>query len=210
VKRSASARAQAVRALSDACPRCGARRERDQRYCLDCGIALPTTRGLQPLLRRVWLRRIGWYPGDFVWAALCAAALAAAGAVAAVSAVNDREGGGRGTLVPPAPTTLSSSLPTLAGGLMRWPGGLAGWTVVLASLPASTHAGAVADALATRAVAAGLPQVGVLDSSRAASLQPGYLVVFSGVYGDSGDAEAALHSIEARGYAGAFAREIVT
>ena len=38
----------------------------------------------------------------------------------------------------------------------------------------------------------GLPQVGVLDSSRYASLHPGYWVVFSGVYTSEAEATSAL------------------
>ncbi len=77
---------------------------------------------------------------------------------------------------------------------------------MLASLPGSRAARA-ALALAARAAAAGLPQVGVLDSSLYASLQPGYEVVFSGVYGAPGDAQAALRSVRARaGYAAPISR----
>src|SRR5581483_12262640 len=62
----------AIAGADQTCPRCGARRSADQRYCLDCGLLLPVVSGTLPALRRRWLRRFGWYPGDFVWAALLA------------------------------------------------------------------------------------------------------------------------------------------
>jgi hypothetical protein len=55
---------------------------------------------------------------------------------------------------------------------------------------------------------AGLPQVGVLDSSRYSSLHPGYYVVFSGVYGSLGQAQTAQASAAAKGFRLAYAREI--
>jgi hypothetical protein len=78
---------------------------------------------------------------------------------------------------------------------------------VLASLPAAAGTRAP-DALAARAAAAGLPQVGVLDSAGFASLVPGYEIVFSGIYGGAADAESALAIVEARGYDGAYTSPI--
>jgi len=46
--------------------------------------------------------------------------------------------------------------------------------------------------------------VGVLDSSTFASLHPGYLVVFSGVYGAPVDASLALATVRARGFGQAY------
>jgi len=63
-------------------------------------------------------------------------------------------------------------------------------------------------ATARRAANAGLPEVGVLDSSKFASLHPGYAVVFSGVYSSRADAEAALTSVRASGFGGGYVREI--
>ena len=74
--------------------------------------------------------------------------------------------------------------------MIEWPGGRSGWTLVLASLPASAERDA-AVAKARQALAAGLPQVGVIDSSRYSSLHPGYFVVFSGVYGTLEEAQDA-------------------
>src|SRR4029077_4170764 len=61
------------------CPRCGGARERDQRYCVDCGLALPPVDGRLPSLRRRWIRRVGWYPGDWIWVPLLTLVVAAAG-----------------------------------------------------------------------------------------------------------------------------------
>lgn len=198
------ARPAAVRALRSSCPRCGAEREAGGRYCLECGLALPASAGALAALRRAWIRRLGWYPGDFVWLALAAAALAAAGAAAAVALGGWRAGTHPGTIVDPAPAAAAAGLP---GAGTPWPVGEAGWTVALSSLPASGGRKA-ADALAARATADGLPAVGVLDSSSFASLQPGYYVVFSGVYGSSSDAGAALPSVQAHGFAGAYSIRI--
>ena len=53
-----------------------------------------------------------------------------------------------------------------------------------------------------------LPAVGVLDSSRFASLQPGYFVVFSGVYGSQTEANAAVTSAHQAGFGAAYSRQI--
>ena len=57
-----------------------------------------------------------------------------------------------------------------------------GWTIVLVSYPKASGR-ATALATATRAAKANLRQVGIIDSGGFASLQPGYFVVFSGIYG---------------------------
>ena len=59
-------------------------------------------------------------------------------------------------------------------------------------------------AAANSAARSGLPQVGLLDSSNYSSLHPGYYVVFSGVYGATTDADTALETVLARGFAGAY------
>jgi hypothetical protein len=61
---------------------------------------------------------------------------------------------------------------------------------------------------ARAAIAAGLPRVGVLDSSKFASLRPGYFVVFSGVYETEDGALAAVEAAQSRGYPRAYEREI--
>ena len=54
----------------------------------------------------------------------------------------------------------------------------------------------------------GLRRVGVLDSSRFASLHPGYYVIFQGVYADEAEASSALQRARAV-FPSAYQREIV-
>ena len=71
--------------------------------------------------------------------------------------------------------------------LAVWPRLRSGWTIVLASIPkASGRDEAVA--VAQQARTHGLRRVGVLDSSRFASLRPGYWMTFSGRYQSEPDA----------------------
>jgi len=82
-----------------------------------------------------------------------------------------------------------------------------GFTVVLISIPTSAGR-AVAIARARAASRAGLPQVGVLESSRYSSLHPGYYVVFSGIHSSRAQAEQAREAASARGFPLAYSREI--
>ena len=84
-----------------------------------------------------------------------------------------------------------------------------GWTLVLASLPTSAGRDA-AVAKAKQALAAGLSQVGVIDSSRYASLHPGYFVVFSGIYASLSSAQDAASRAASAGYGNAYARRLTT
>ena len=56
--------------------------------------------------------------------------------------------------------------------------------------------------------AKGLSNVGILDSSGFSSLQPGYLVVFSGVYPSQSDADAAVPTARQAGFHAAYTRQI--
>jgi hypothetical protein len=71
--------------------------------------------------------------------------------------------------------------------------------LVLSSIPMSGGRDR-AVAKARRALAAGLPQVGVLDSSRYSSLHPGYYVVFSGIYATLREAHDAASKAGSMGY----------
>ncbi len=71
--------------------------------------------------------------------------------------------------------------PPGAGGLVEWPPGQTGYTIVLASLPESAGRTAAVGA-AQKASQAGLTDTGVLNSSDYSSLHPGYWVVFSGIF----------------------------
>jgi hypothetical protein len=105
-----------------------------------------------------------------------------------------------------APTTTAQKPPPArprppAAG--TWPAGTDGYTNVLQSIPLASGR-AVALAGLHAAARAGLPRPGVLVSSRYATLHPGYYVVFSGVYRTSAAAAAALGTVRARGFPGAY------
>ncbi len=225
----------ALVATEERCPRCGAAREPGQEYCLECGLHLPATSGAVPSLRRGWIRRIGWYPGDWVWIAVVTLLVAAAGAAVSIVVTTHRKAAGGTTLVastastqstttttpPPVTTTTTPAVtqtttpvttttaapPPTANGRTLWPAGVSGWTIVLGSYPA-TAGESPALANAARAARSGLPDVGVLDSSNYASLHPGYYVVFTGRYGSEAAAQAALHIVSASGFGGAYPREV--
>jgi hypothetical protein len=216
------------------CPRCGANVEPLQEYCVDCGHRLRSS-GVVPTLATGWRRRLGWYPGDWVWPSLLAllvAVVSAGGAIwwtrdassaAATTVVGDTEALPTVATTALAPTTgAAPTVPTRTTettaprrrqqarrALIEWPRGRSGWTLVLISLPTSSGR----DAALTRAREAlrtGLPQVGVIDSSRYASLHPGYYVVFSGVYPSIGEAQDAVSRAAESGYENAYARRVTS
>jgi hypothetical protein len=214
------------------CPRCGAAYGPDQEYCLECGQRLKPAGGIFGRLAGVWQQRLGWYPGDWIWPVLLFLLIAVAGATAAIVLAD--AGTGSSTLVatqggaPHSPTTAPSTatvaLPSVPSGtpsggpstttaprpgaLTAWPAGQSGYTVVLESIPASGNGRSLALARARAASTAGLPQVGVLDSSRYSSLHPGYSVVFSGIYNSRGQADAAQAAANAKGFSAAYVRQI--
>ncbi len=223
-------RAAAIAGTDESCPRCGARRKADQTYCLDCGLLLPAVRGAVPALRRRWLRLFGWYPGDFVWTALLALLVAAVGTAAAIVVSDRRAAAGpqafdAATAAIPVRTPAAEpprrlrarvatgklpKAPEPTGarpGRATWPRNANGWTIVLVSYPKTTGRRAALDK-ATQAAKSGLAQVGIIDSSRFASLQPGYFVVFAGIYGSKADADTAVQTVRGTGFAGAYSRQI--
>jgi septal ring-binding cell division protein DamX len=208
-------RQQAIAAMEGRCPRCAAPRERRQAYCVECGLRLPPLTGALAGLRRRWLRRLGWYPGDWVWPTIPALAVAIAGAAAAIAlGGTSSQPAAAPTIValtPPRPTAAAAPAsvhgPAPRRGLVRWPPSRDGWTVALLSYPVSGGAAAPV-ATADRASRGGLPQVGVLVSSEFSSLHPGYYIVFSGVYSSRDEAEAALPSVRATGFSSASTRQI--
>jgi hypothetical protein len=228
----AEVRLAAIAAAEGTCPRCGAARTETDRYCLDCGLALPVVTGRLAVWRRRFIKSVGWYPGDWVWLTLPMLLVAIGGATAAIS-ISDHRAGPHPVvtaatpgfaLTPAAPVRTvatgtgrgnSSTLPVppepgaaaQKNGRLTWPAADSGWTIVLVSYPRTTgHDPALATA--TRAAKKGLPQVGVLDSSRFASLQPGYDVVFTGIYGSQQDADAAVATARQAGFGGAYSRQI--
>jgi hypothetical protein len=200
-------------------------------------LRLPITRGLIPVLSTAWQRRVPWYPGDWIWpvlAALIVAVLAGGVAIAwtngdgpktgTKAAINSPPPSQTGTNVTPPPPTGTETgpgptetvptepqpepppPPAAGGGLTEWPPGQNGWTIVLASIPqVSGRAAAVREA--NKALAAGLTDVGVLNSSEFSSLHPNFFVVFSGVYSSEQEARAAIDTAKAS-YPQAYARQI--
>ena len=215
--------------VADECPRCGTPYEPGQEYCLECGLRLPVQRGIVAVLSGFWRRRMPWYPGDWIWPVLVSLVIATGGAAAAIEystgqkptrtvvatqpvhPTQTQTAPEQPTISTTAPTTTTSPQPPppppARRGVIGWPGGRSGYTVVLTSVPATGgRAGAVA--LARRALAAGLTKVGVLDSAQYSSLHPGYYVVFSGIFETSADAQAAANRAHSRGYGAAYPRRI--
>lgn len=171
------------------CPRCGDVVVSGQEYCLSCGGRLPgpdalgRTRGGDGTR---WTIRAG-----------VALVVALAGAALAVAATGGESGGGEvvtatgGFATLPTTSTLPAPAETGPGGTIEWPSGEEGWTIALASVP-QTAGRRVAVARAREARRRGLAAVGILDTSRYASLHPGYFLVFAGVHGSEAEATSAL------------------
>jgi hypothetical protein len=120
------------------------------------------------------------------------------------------------TQTPPEPTTRATTTPPPTETAPRpprqtapvaWPAGRSGYTVVLGSVP-TTRGRDAAVRQARAAIRAGLPAVGVLDSSKFASLRPGYYVIFSGYYRTVDGAVAAVDPAQENGYRRAYEREV--
>jgi hypothetical protein len=215
------------------CPRCGTPAGDEQEYCLECGLRLPSGASLIARLGSSWRRRLGWYPGDWVWPTLLALVVAAGAGVVSAVWLADRTSSATPTLVETspaasnfeqtqtapepttpttettltAPTTGPKPPPPPARRPIPWPAGKSGWTIVLASLP-SSDGRVPALAQARQAIGVGMKQVGVLDSSKFSSLHPGYYVVFSGIYSSEAEAQSAVIDAHGRDYRFAYARSI--
>jgi hypothetical protein len=182
------------------CRTCGAPAEPGQEYCLECGNRL-----VPP--RRAPTAAV-WIVPSFV-----TLIVATAGAAASIAATSGSASSGTRALVALSPLELappSTPRPARqarpAERLIAWPA-TNGYTIVLASLPLSEGAGP-ARAKALAAVKAGLPKVGVLVSSSYPSLQPGYYVVFSGVFASLEEAQSTLQAAKSS-FPSAYARPIV-
>jgi len=169
------------------CPRCGEHASEGQEYCLECGARLSG-----PGLSNRRDPGSGW-----MLRTILAALVALAGGAVAVAATSAGRSASElttafgGFTTASAVTTLTEPSEGGAAAFADWPAGTDGWTIVLSSFPQSGGR-KQADASARRARAQGLTGVGVLDSSRYASLHPGYWMVFSGVYGSEAEATSAL------------------
>ena len=165
------------------CPRCREPLAARQEYCLECGARVAGITGPRGW-GSSWTRRSA--------VAGAAALVAAIGAIAATGS-----DGGSATIetaiggFAKTPQPANGQAPENPSGFAEWPVGQDGWTIALGSLPqTSGRAPSLARARAARAK--GLTAVGVLDSSRYASLHPGYWIVFSGVYASEAEATSAL------------------
>jgi hypothetical protein len=165
------------------CPRCREPLAARQEYCLHCGARVSDVR-----------RAHGW-GASWTRRSLVAGAAALAAAIGAIAATGSDAGGptietALGGFAQ-APKPADGEAPESRSGVAEWPVGEDGWTIALASLP-QTGGRAPALARARAARAKGLTAVGVLDSSRYASLHPGYWIVFSGIYASEAEATSAL------------------
>jgi hypothetical protein len=218
------------------CPRCEAVVQPGQEYCLECGGRLgqahtgPVERASVTVSERhSWAS--GWY-----LPALLGLVIATLGTGAAIaisddggepSAVSTATGGNltvtdtEPALTAPEPTEPSATTATTTAppptttppprpanpAAVTWPRDRRGWTIVLLSLP-QANGRAAAAAKATEARSGGLRRVGVLNSSRYASLHPGYYVVFTGIFETEAEAASALQRARAV-FPAAYQREIV-
>ena len=218
------------------CPNCNAPVQPGQEYCLECGRRLVHEQ-VGPVARAstTVAERHDW-AGAWIVPALLGLVIAVLGTGAAIAISGDGEEesaiatatggsltvtGGTPTLTAPEPTTPSGTTapttttpvttapppPPVNPAAITWPADRRGWTIVLLSLPQSNGRDAAA-AQAKKAREGGLRRVGVLDSSRYASLHPGYYVVFQGVYEDEAAASSALQRARAV-FPSAYQREIV-
>ncbi|MEJ7567472.1 MAG: zinc ribbon domain-containing protein [Gaiellaceae bacterium] len=199
------------------CPRCSSGLEPGQEYCLECGLRLPHDRPGTIERASTGLAARRQWAGSWLLPAALGLVLAVVGTGAAIAissngerleAVSTATGGsltapdstptltapepttgGKTTAAPP-PTTTPTPSPRIPAAI-SWPRGRRGWTIVLLSL--SQDAGrSAAVAKAEEAREGGLRRVGILNSSRFASLHPGYYVVFQGVFESEPDAASSL------------------
>ncbi|MCP9487367.1 MAG: hypothetical protein MSC30_16080 [Gaiellaceae bacterium MAG52_C11] len=213
------------------CPRCSAGSAPGQEYCLECGLRLPEGRsGTIERASTGLSARQPWAAGWFL-PTVFGLAIAILGTGAAIAISSDGEAteavptatGGSLTAPPsasgpsaPEPSTgsgqtapppLAPPPPARVPAAISWPTGRRGWTIVLLSLPQNGGLGA-ARAKAEEAREGGLRRVGVLDSSRFASLLPGYYVVFHGVFESEPEAVSSLQRARAV-FGSAYQRAIV-
>ena len=217
------------------CPRCEAVVQPGQEYCLECGGRLGHARPGPVERASVNVGERHPWAGAWILPALLGLAVAVLGTGAAIALSNDGEepiaistatGGSLtvadtgSTLTAPEPTepnvttaptteppTTTAPAPPPNPAAVSWPRNRRGWTIVLLSLPQANGLSAAA-AKAAEARSGGLRRVGVLSSSRYASLHPGYYVVFTGVFDTEAEASSALQRARAV-FPAAYQREIV-
>jgi hypothetical protein len=102
----------------------------------------------------------------------------------------------------PTFTTPTTTPTTPSSGADTWPDGTSGWTVILASTTSQSDATAFRDQVRGTGRSAGL-----IDSSLYATLEPGYWVVWTGVYSSRTEAINQAEILRAT-YPGAYAQRI--
>ena len=169
-------------AAATGCPRCGSALATSQEYCLDCGLRRPGPGrfGVAPVEGKRVAPRVLLLAGVAVAGAALAVALTRE---PATQAPVETATGGSVTAETPAEQPRKA--------LAVWRPGVEGWTIVIVSVPKVQGRQDAVD-VASAARARGLVQVGVLDSSRFASLHPGYWIVFSDRYETEAEATSAL------------------
>jgi hypothetical protein len=176
-----------VSADGSSCARCRAPLAAGQEYCLECGLRQPGRERLGPLpteRRALRLRVAGL------------ALIAGVGAAVAIAVAADGGGAERVLTATGGSVTIPARPVEPRSRLAVWPAGRSGWTIVLASIP-KTRGRDEAVAVAQQARTHGLARVGVLDSSRFASLRPGYWMTFAGRYQSEADATGSLRRARA-------------
>ena len=210
------------------CPRCRAPYDVDQEYCLECGSRLPPSGALPPGVASAWRRRTS---GSWLAPVLVGLLIAAAMTGIAILIARGTDSDARNVLIATGatgfsqPTTETLTTPETAQTatetqpatteaaptppprtLVEWPPSQSGYTVVIASLPASAGR-AQALRKAREALRSGLPEVGVLESGEFSSLHPGYYVVFSGIHENQRDALRGVPRVQEL-YPAAYLRQI--
>jgi hypothetical protein len=210
------------------CPRCRAPYDVDQEYCLECGSRLPPSGALPPGVASAWRRRTS---GSWLAPVLVGLLIAAAMTGIAILIARGTDSDARNVLIATGatgfsqPTTETLTTPETAETatetepatteatptppsrtLVEWPPSQSGYTVVIASLPASAGR-AQAVRKAREALRSGLPEVGVLESGEFSSLHPGYYVVFSGIHENQRDALRGVPRVQEL-YPAAYLRQI--
>jgi len=216
------------------CPRCETPYSPGQEYCLECGSRLARDPAGPVVRASTAVSERHEWAGAWLLPALLGLVIAVLGTGAAIAISADGEEPeaipialseavtvtGTPTLTAPEPTTATTTAQATTQATtttapprpanpaaITWPRDRRGWTIVLLSLPQANGRDAAA-AQAKKARDGGLRRVGILDSSRFASLHPGYYVVFQGVYGDEAEASSALQRARTV-FPSAYQREIV-
>ena len=203
------------------CPRCSSPVEPLQEYCVECGLRLPHDNSSTLDRASAGLAERHPWSSGWILPALLGLVVAILGTAAAIAISDDTQQdaapatatggsltvtGAQETLTAPEPPTATTTpapattappavtappaRPTVPRSI-TWPPGRRGWTIVLLSVPQANGRPAAAER-AEEARDGGLRRVGILNSSRFASLHPGYYVVFHGAFDSEAEATSAL------------------